>query len=568
MMLEDNSMKTIVYVIVMFLITPVFGVSAYQELNNSQKLSPSLSEDILFVGGSGPNNYTSIQSAIDDANDGDTVYVYNDSSPYLEQITIYKEIKLIGEDKETTVVEYGGSHVITLQKNNIVVSNLYITGDATRGVVFESNGNIINNNIFRGNYFSLYDYDGANSNIITNNIILSGYMWINGYDYIITNNTCFHSGINIQSVGHTIENNTNNGKPILFLKNIQDLKVTDDPGQIILFNCENITIQDKVITDTYTAIYLRNSHNCLIDNNTLQGNRGYDLSLIQSYSNYITKNIVGTSYDGSIRISSSDNNYIISNSISSEYEGILLSGSNNLIHNNVFESGDYSSAISLWGAINNTISCNTIVSTQTYYEYGYGQISLYGDCLYNKIINNTITTDYTENVDGITLDEYCKYNILSGNIINNFIAAIYLDSFCQFNLITNNNLYNNRDGIVLSTSKNNEIYHNHIVNNSDGIDLFDSNNNSIHHNTFENNNDIGLSLVLSRYNSITQNNFINNNQNADFSVLSWNNQWDSNYWDQSRTLPYFIFGHIGLGLLLPFSWINIDWRPAQEPYDL
>ena len=31
----------------------------------------------LYVGGSGPNNYTSIQSAIDDAVDGDTVFVYS-----------------------------------------------------------------------------------------------------------------------------------------------------------------------------------------------------------------------------------------------------------------------------------------------------------------------------------------------------------------------------------------------------------------------------------------------------------------------------------------------------------
>jgi len=38
----------------------------------------------LYVGGSGPNNYTSIQDAINDASDGDTIYVYDDSSPYHE----------------------------------------------------------------------------------------------------------------------------------------------------------------------------------------------------------------------------------------------------------------------------------------------------------------------------------------------------------------------------------------------------------------------------------------------------------------------------------------------------
>ncbi len=31
----------------------------------------------LYVGGSGPGNYTKIQDAIDNASDGDTVFVYN-----------------------------------------------------------------------------------------------------------------------------------------------------------------------------------------------------------------------------------------------------------------------------------------------------------------------------------------------------------------------------------------------------------------------------------------------------------------------------------------------------------
>ena len=31
----------------------------------------------LYVGGSGPGNYTRIQDAINDSSDGDTVYVYN-----------------------------------------------------------------------------------------------------------------------------------------------------------------------------------------------------------------------------------------------------------------------------------------------------------------------------------------------------------------------------------------------------------------------------------------------------------------------------------------------------------
>ena len=55
---------------------------------------PISSGDILYVGGSGPNNYTRIQGAINDANNGDTVFVYDDSSPYIEGIVIDKRMCL------------------------------------------------------------------------------------------------------------------------------------------------------------------------------------------------------------------------------------------------------------------------------------------------------------------------------------------------------------------------------------------------------------------------------------------------------------------------------------------
>ena len=37
---------------------------------------PTISGNTLYVGGIGPDNYTSIQAAINDASDGDTIFVY------------------------------------------------------------------------------------------------------------------------------------------------------------------------------------------------------------------------------------------------------------------------------------------------------------------------------------------------------------------------------------------------------------------------------------------------------------------------------------------------------------
>jgi len=88
----------------------------------------------LYVGGSGPGNYSTIQSAIDNATDQDIVFVYNDSSPYFEHLNINKSIQLIGEDENTTIIDGSGSgEVISVNADCVTISRFTIrNGD--RGI--------------------------------------------------------------------------------------------------------------------------------------------------------------------------------------------------------------------------------------------------------------------------------------------------------------------------------------------------------------------------------------------------------------------------------------------------
>ena len=99
-----------------------------------------------------------------------------------------------------------------------------------------------------------------------------------------------------------------------------------------------------------------------------------------------------------------------------------------------------------------------------------------------------------------------------------------------------------------------------------GMSIFQSSRCNIFHNHITKSNKFGIRLYgLSRFNNIHHNNFINNSMNACFVQLSLFNRWDGNYWNEPKVYPYPIFG--SLGLIFP-PWINFDWHPAKEPYNL
>ena len=84
-------------IISIFVLTLLIGTAFSTSGNISSKDNSNFPSEnnTLYVGGSGPGNYTKIQDAIDNASDGDTVFVYDDSSPYNEHLLIKKSILLV-----------------------------------------------------------------------------------------------------------------------------------------------------------------------------------------------------------------------------------------------------------------------------------------------------------------------------------------------------------------------------------------------------------------------------------------------------------------------------------------
>ena len=217
----------------------IAGVNTVSSITKKDRSSMMKDGHILYVGGLNPGNYSKIQDAIDNASDGDTVFVYDDSAPYYENIAITVSIHLIGENRNTTSIE-GGNHAVSIFVDGVTVSGFRISnvGDFWNCCGFYvtsqgnniSNNNIVNNlrmngifldcasyNTIYGNLIENNNYHGirleyASHNKIVNNSIVNNrgygiYLWESG-DNLLIRNTVKQSFWDGLMLGDNCESNT------------------------------------------------------------------------------------------------------------------------------------------------------------------------------------------------------------------------------------------------------------------------------------------------------------------------------------------------------------------------
>jgi len=149
------------------------------------------------------------------------------------------------------------------------------------------------------------------------------------------------------------------------------------------------------------------------------------------------------------------------------------------------------------------------------------------------------------------------YNNISRNDISKISFGILLEELSDNNVIYENRINGEEDWGILSR----------------GIMLYCSDNNSVSRNNISSCG-IGIVLGLCYNNTISENNFINNQKDVVLSflgILHKKNTWDGNYWGKPRSRPKPIFGLVGFPIICPLLrmlWIEVDWHPAQEPYEL
>jgi len=280
--------KEVVIVGIIILLLICMNVSGNFVKDKMEASTTSFDGNTLYVGGSGPNNYTMIQSAIDDAVDGDTVFVYDESSPYNEQLIIRKSISLLGENKLTTkidklviiiidvktenfkfsgfTVQGGEIGIYGVLNNSLITDNIFLCFCTGIGLDETSSNNIISDNMFNvseqyGSY--VIGLFGSDSNTITNNIIKQGTkgLWLYGarnnriYGNTISDNTW--QGINMSNcfLNYIGKNNfINNANQVTFEDSSFNLwwrNYWDDCSKSFLYPITGTRY--NILTDTTSA---------------------------------------------------------------------------------------------------------------------------------------------------------------------------------------------------------------------------------------------------------------------------------------------------------------------------
>ena len=240
--------------------------------------------------GSNGYNYTSIQAAVDTADPGDTIEVYEGT--YRENVEVSKQLILMGIG--WPVVNAGGvGSAISLLDDGTVLEGFVVTdagGGMDAGIKVLSNNNIITGNVARDNGFSGIGLAYNQNNTVANNIAINNTGGIglgSSRNNKILGNSVSNNWIGIallSSSGNVIESNnaTDNGDDGIYLycsiNNIVQgnlVQLSGDDG-VYLYSSGDSVIAGNQICNNGDGMYIEESENATIYLNYLFYNRNND----------------------------------------------------------------------------------------------------------------------------------------------------------------------------------------------------------------------------------------------------------------------------------------------------
>lgn len=463
--------------------------------------------------------YPTIQAAINSGYTLNGHVIYVTAGTYYENVVVSKSVALIGEDRKATIIDGGNvGSAVYIQRSANVTGFTIRNGDAPpqedqfvdfgSGIILStapsdlgagilvdrSNCFIVGNDISDSNYGVCIRSSG-NVTLRDNNI--SG----NGVNLMIDGDSLSHFINDIDA------SNTVDGKTVHYLVNEENLVIDSsfsDVGFLALVNCTNMTVQNLSLDNNGQGIVLANTINSTVTGNSITNNQ----------------------------------------------EGIrLFASSNNVFRNNKIDDNVYKICVQNCSA-NDIDTSNTVDGRPIIYWVNQQNRTVPSDAGYVALINCTgivaKNLNISGNRQGILLVSTTNSSIIENHISNNYYG-IQLEECTDIN-ITGNSIENNeKKGVYLRWSKNNNINNNAITKSGVGIQIDRITRNSDETNS--NNQIVGNSITenmcgirfaeIESIDMFYHNSLINNTKQVDFryqgtsdtsALLNLDNGVEGNYW--------------------------------------
>jgi parallel beta-helix repeat protein len=247
---------------------------------------------VITVDSNGGENYTSIQEAVNNAQNGDTILV--NPGVYRENIKVDKEISIISKSASEDKINYTyvmgavlDKDIFSVESNNVTISGFYILGGPSSEEWYEA-----------GIYLN-----GADNCSLSNNALI-----FNDVGIAINDSQRNYIDNNLVSLGYS--------------------------GIFVVGSSEN-ELSDNWLATNGEGILLNNSVNNTIFNNTASAN-GVGIYLGTSGSNMVVSNLISKNNYGIIG-ERSEYNSITGNSLYHNMFGIYFNeSSNNTVYQNEF----------------------------------------------------------------------------------------------------------------------------------------------------------------------------------------------------------------------------------------
>ncbi len=265
---------------------------------NKMNKACSIAGRVLYVGGSGPGNYSTIQDAINDARDGDTIIVLK--GVYEENVVANKSLTIEGRDavlkgtffimKNATIKGfsiYNENKAIKCMASHVKIEQNDI--EAYYGIVAEDSSCLkVEDNVFHSRY-AIYVKNSSYSKFDGNSVNDGWYgVWAENCPYMsIQNNNFSHNRWYTvwlaYSDGSNVENNS-------FYMNWYS---------IFLYHSNNCIVRENEIVHNEHGPQIVVSCNNIIENNDIEHNEHYGIYAgNRSLNNrFIANNIIDNAYN-------------------------------------------------------------------------------------------------------------------------------------------------------------------------------------------------------------------------------------------------------------------------------